>query len=171
MTRPNDSQQKNLTCRIVNFVVPADHRIANKKKIENNNNYSTGWVMWFIAMNWNLNIWPNGICTTNICPGEWDIQTPLEFDIKTDHLISARRPDLTIINKNREFANDGDSNWNCCTGHNPQRTDKDSWRLHNKKVSRDHPEYCIIKIGQYTEKRSGDLKELDFTQTLAKKIV
>ena len=60
--------------------------------------------MWFTAINWNLNIWPNGICTTNICPGEWDIQTPLEFDIQTDHLISTRRPDLTIINKNRELA-------------------------------------------------------------------
>ena len=30
-----------------------------------------------------------------ICSGKWD------FDIQTDHLISARRPDLTIINKNK----------------------------------------------------------------------
>ena len=27
-----------------------------------------------------------------------------DFDIHTDHLISARRPDLIIINKNRELA-------------------------------------------------------------------
>ena len=28
----------------------------------------------------------------------------LDFDIRTDHLISARRPDLVIINKKRELA-------------------------------------------------------------------
>ena len=27
-----------------------------------------------------------------------------DFDVHTDHLISARRPDLIIIKKNREFA-------------------------------------------------------------------
>ena len=29
---------------------------------------------------------------------------PWDFDIHTDHLISARRPDFIIINKKREFA-------------------------------------------------------------------
>ena len=29
---------------------------------------------------------------------------PWDFDIQTDHLISARRPDLITINKKREFA-------------------------------------------------------------------
>ena len=33
------------------------------------------------------------------CPRKWHTQTPREFDIQTDHLISARRPDLIIINK------------------------------------------------------------------------
>ena len=34
----------------------------------------------------------------NICPGEWSAQTIRDFDIQTDRLISAWRPDLIIIN-------------------------------------------------------------------------
>ena len=39
---------------------------------------------------------------SRIYPGEWDTQTPLRFDKQTDHLISARRPDLIIINTKKE---------------------------------------------------------------------
>ena len=35
----------------------------------------------------------------------------------------------------------------------------------NKRTSRDHPKYCIIEIGQNTEKNSGDLRRLASTQT------
>ncbi len=28
---------------------------------------------------------------------------PLDFEIQTDHLISARRPDLEVVNKKREL--------------------------------------------------------------------
>ena len=35
-------------------------------------------------------------------------------------------------------------------------------RLGKKKTSRDHPDYCIIKIGQTSP---GDLKRLAVTQT------
>ena len=34
----------------------------------------------------------------NISPGEWLTLLLWDFDIQTDHLISARRPDLIIIN-------------------------------------------------------------------------
>ena len=38
-----------------------------------------------------------------ICLGEWVTLTFFDFDIQTDHLISARQPDLIIINRKREI--------------------------------------------------------------------
>ena len=37
--------------------------------------------------------------------------------------------------------------------------------LENKWTSSEHPNYCIIKIGQTTEKSIGDLKRLVVIQT------
>ena len=37
----------------------------------------------------------------SIFPGEWDTQTPMVFDVQTDHLIFIRRPDLIIITKKK----------------------------------------------------------------------
>ena len=37
------------------------------------------------------------------CSRKWHTQTPMELDIQTDHLISARRPDLIIINKKKKI--------------------------------------------------------------------
>ena len=36
----------------------------------------------------------------SICPGEWDTQNPFRF-WDADHLISTRRPDLVIVNRNK----------------------------------------------------------------------
>ena len=36
---------------------------------------------------------------SRICPGEWDAKTSWDFEIQTDDLISARRPDLVIEKK------------------------------------------------------------------------
>ena len=36
-----------------------------------------------------------------ICLRKWDAQNSLDFRIQMDHLISARRPDLLIINKEK----------------------------------------------------------------------
>ena len=38
----------------------------------------------------------------NIRPGEWHTQTPLDVEIQTNLSISARRPDLIIINKKKK---------------------------------------------------------------------
>ena len=38
---------------------------------------------------------------TRICPKEWDEKIRSDFVIQTDHLISARRPDLMIIKKKK----------------------------------------------------------------------
>ena len=45
---------------------------------------------------------------------------------------------------------------------------KGTSRLRNKRTSGDHKFYTIIKIGQNTEKSSGDLRRLAVTQTLVK---
>ena len=60
---------------------------------------------------------------------------------------------------------DGDTNCNWCTRNNPQRIDKGTGGLGYKRMSRDHPDYSIIKIGQNTEKSPRDLRILVVTQT------
>ena len=42
---------------------------------------------------------------------------------------------------------------------------KEDWVLENKGTSEDHPKYCIIEIGQNTEKSPGDLRRLVVTKT------
>ena len=52
------------------------------------------------SRNFNLTIWTNGICTTQILSRRM-MHVLWGFDMQTDHLILARRPDLMIINKKR----------------------------------------------------------------------
>ena len=125
-----------------------------------------------------------------------------DYDIQMDHLISARQPDLRMINNNkkkkkkkREFA----GLWTLLTLLSRLLTEsvkKDKyfeltrelqklWKvkvtfilgtvtqglikgLGNKRASRDHPNNCIIVIGQHTEKSPGDLRRLVVTQTPVK---
>ena len=42
--------------------------------------------------------------------------------------------------------------------------------LENKKTTRDHPNYRIIKIGQNTEKSPGDLKRLGYHSNSSEKL-
>ena len=57
-----------------------------------------------------------------------------------------------------EYKGDDDTNWGWCAWDIPQKVGKETGRLRNKKTSRDHPDYCIIKVSQNTEKSLGDLK-------------
>ena len=50
----------------------------------------------------------------------------------------------------------------------PKSFVKENGWLRNQRTSGDHLEYCIIKIGQNTEKSPGDLRRLTVTQTLVK---
>ena len=70
------------------------------------------------------------------------------FDIQTDHQISARQPDFIIIKSGCH-----------------RRINKGSVGLGNKRTNGDHPNYCVIEIGQNTEKNPGDLRRLAVTQT------
>ena len=45
-----------------------------------------------------------------------------------------------------------------------EQSQKDSGRLKNKRTSREHQDYCIIKIGHNTKMRPGDLRMLNFSQ-------
>ena len=64
---------------------------------------------------------------------------------------------------------DGDTSCNWCTWNNPQRIDKGTRRHRNQRTSRDHRDYRIIKIGQNTEKSSGDLSRLTVTHKSGEK--
>ena len=63
---------------------------------------------------------------------------------------------------------DGGPNCNWCALQSHQRISTGTERLGNKRASGVYPNYSIIKIGQNTEKRLGDLRRLAVTQTPGK---
>ena len=67
-----------------------------------------------------------------------------------------------------EHVRDVYTNYNWCSWYSHQRINKGAGGLGNKKTSEDHPNNCIIKISQNTEKSRGDLRILAVTQTPAK---
>ena len=120
-----------------------------------------------------------------------------DFDIQTDHLISARRPDLLIINNKKK-----ENMQNCrlrCPGW-PQNKTEGKWKegistwallrnwknygtwrwqlcqriikgiggLEGRRTSGDYPNYNTIENGQNTEKSPENLKRLTVTQTPVK---
>ena len=126
-----------------------------------------------------------------------------EFEIQTHHLISARRPDLIIINKKEricrivdfalpaghrvklkgyekrdkyfdlarelkktvEHESDDNTNCNWSSLYSHQRIGTRAGGLTNNGTGGDCSNYSIIEIGHNTEKSSGDLCRLAFTQT------
>ena len=78
-----------------------------KGKKKKNRSDTTGWARWSTGRcvrTLNLTIPKNGIWTTQHLSWRmtytWDLW---DFDIQTDHLILARRPDLIIINKKKKI--------------------------------------------------------------------
>ena len=63
-----------------------------------------------------------------------------------------------------EHESNGDTNCNLCTCNDTQSIDKMAERVENRRTSRDHPNYSILKIGQNTEKSPGNLR-FGVTQT------
>ncbi len=66
-----------------------------------------------------------------------------------------------------EHKSDGDTNCNWQVQHSHQRICTRTEGLGNKGTIRDQPNYCIIEIGQNTEKSPGDLRRL-VTEILVK---
>ena len=64
-----------------------------------------------------------------------------------------------------EHEDDSVTSCNWCTWNNPQKINKGTRWLRNKKTSGDHSNYSIIKISQNTEKSPGDLSWLAAIQT------
>ena len=96
-----------------------------------------------------------------------------DFEIQTDHLNSARRPEQEIVKKKRklknmEYERDGDSNCNWCTRYRHQMFDTGIGGFGYESISGDHQNYSIVKIGQIPEKSPGDLRRLPATQTPVK---
>ena len=67
-----------------------------------------------------------------------------------------------------EHKSDVYTNCNWCSWYRHQMIKKGTRGLGKKRRSGDHPNYCIIKIGQNTEKSPGELRKLAVTQTPVK---
>ena len=86
-----------------------NHQSHNKPNAANKHRRSirldtTGWVRWstgICAKNFNLTIWTNGTYTTQHLSERMTHKLLCDFDIQTDHLISARRPGIIVINKKK----------------------------------------------------------------------
>ena len=63
-----------------------------------------------------------------------------------------------------EYESDGDTDCNRWSQYSHQKIGKTTERLGNKRMSRGHPNYNIIKIDQNTEKSPVDLRKLAVTQ-------
>ena len=68
-----------------------------------------------------------------------------------------------------EHEGDSDTSSNWCVWNNSKRIGKGTGRQGDKNKRGEHPDYSIIKIGQNTEKRSGDLMRLALIQTPVEK--
>ena len=110
------NNKKRELCKIVDFAVPADHRVKLK-----------------------------------------------ESEKKDKHLDLAGEQKKTM-----EHESDGDTNPNRCTRYCHQSIIKGTGKLGNNRTSGDHPNYCVIEIGQNTEKSSENLRRLAITQTPVK---
>ena len=63
-----------------------------------------------------------------------------------------------------EHEGNTDIKCNWCVWNDPQRLGKRVGKIGNRRTSRDHPNYSILKIGQNTDKSPGDLRGTDATQ-------
>ena len=68
-------------------------------------------------------------------------------------------------NKPVEHESDADTNYNWCSRYSHQRIGTRTGRLGNKRMSGDHQNYSIFKIGQNTGESPGDLRLFDDTLT------
>ena len=65
-----------------------------------------------------------------------------------------------------EHEDDVNTNW--CAWNNLRMYGKGSGKVGNRRTSRDHSNYSIVKIGQNIEKSPGNLRRLAVTKTQKK---
>ena len=99
-----------------------------------------------------------------------DHRVKIKENKKRDEWIDLAR-EQTKQNKNKKnpikYEAVGDTNCNWCARNNLQSIGKGTGRRRNQRTRGDHPDYSI-KIGQNTEKSSGDLRRLVIAQTPVK---
>ena len=67
-----------------------------------------------------------------------------------------------------EHEGEVDTNCNWCAWNGPQRLRKKTVGIRNQSQNRNNPDYSIVKMGQYTENHSGDLRRLAVTHAPVK---
>ena len=74
---------------------------------------------------------------------------------------------LNVFRELRKLEHEGGGNtsYNKLTWNSPQRQEKGTGRVVNKRRNRDYPEYSIIEISQNTKKGPEDLGRIAVTQT------
>ena len=70
--------------------------------------------------------------------------------------------------KTVENESDVETNYSWCSLYSHQKINKGTGEIGNKKTSGDHPNFCVIEIGQNTEKSPGDLRKVAVAQTPVK---
>ena len=93
----------------------------------------------------------------------------VDYTIPADHSIKLKESEKYIdlareLNKTMEHEGDDFTNCNWRARYSQQRIGSGTGGLRNKRTSGDHPNYCIIEIGQNTEKSPGDLRRLTVIQ-------
>ena len=100
-----EQTQQNGRCRLCGHKDETiDHIISECSKLtqteyKTRHDWVERWSTGNYAKNWNVTIRTNSICTTQNPPKK--MKCTIFFEMQTDHLISARRPDLVIVNKKR----------------------------------------------------------------------
>ena len=100
----------------------------------------------------------------------------MDFAVLADHRVKLKESEKKdkYLNLTRELKkivereSDVYTNYNWCSWYSHQRINKETGGLGNKRMSGDHPNYCITEISQNTEKSPEDLKRLDVIQTPVK---
>ena len=117
-----------------------------------------------------------GTITKGLLKGQEDLEVGGRIEtIQTTALLRTARilrrvlENITPENRKKkqtvEHVSDGDTNYNWCTWYSHQPIDTRTGGFGNKRTSRDHPDYSIIKISQNTEESPGDLRRLAVTKT------
>ena len=95
----------------------------------------------------------------------------MDFAVPADHRVKFKESEkkdkyldlVRELKKTVEYENDSDTNCNWYTRYSHRRIDTGTRGLGNMMTSGDYPNYCIIEIGQNTEKSPEDLRGLAVT--------
>ena len=97
------------------------------------------------------------------CLEDVNISADLRMKIKENEKKKKTKKKTT---KFVEYENNGSSSCNWCAWKDPLKLVKGTGRVVNRRTSRDHTNYSIVKIDQNTEQSPGDRRRLAVSQTL-----